>query len=438
MKSIRIYILSFMVFFPLVFLGQTSVKLEKADFIEKVIAENTTLKKSIQEIEKAKANYQQSAAVFLPNIGVNHTAMLTTNPLMAFGAKLNQGILTANDFNPALLNDPVETRNFATTIQVQQPLINVDGFYQRKAVKTALEATQLNAARTKDYMILEAKKAYMNLQVAYQYKKVLEKANSFVTQLQNQTVRFYEQGIIQKTDVLSVQIRALEIENRLQKANSQIANASNYVAFLMNENTSTLFKPLDTLTISETLKSNNKNISNLRADIKALELITETNKNLFTSNKMSYLPRLNAFGSYELYDNKIFRGGANGYIVGAQLSWDLFKGAKRIGKIQKAKAAFEESKINLEEYKSKSNLELEKAKRMLQDATNNISLTKLGLEQAEEILRIKNNRYKEGLEKITDVLQAETNVAKKNLAYYQAIYEYNYTLNYIQFLTKEN
>lgn len=427
-----------MVFFPLVFLGQTSVKLEKADFIEKVIAENTTLKKSIQEIEKAKANYQQSAAVFLPNIGVNHTAMLTTNPLMAFGAKLNQGILTANDFNPALLNDPVETRNFATTIQVQQPLINVDGFYQRKAVKTALEATQLNAARTKDYMILEAKKAYMNLQVAYQYKKVLEKANSFVTQLQNQTVRFYEQGIIQKTDVLSVQIRALEIENRLQKANSQIANASNYVAFLMNENTSTLFKPLDTLTISETLKSNNKNISNLRADIKALELITETNKNLFTSNKMSYLPRLNAFGSYELYDNKIFRGGANGYIVGAQLSWDLFKGAKRIGKIQKAKAAFEESKINLEEYKSKSNLELEKAKRMLQDATNNISLTKLGLEQAEEILRIKNNRYKEGLEKITDVLQAETNVAKKNLAYYQAIYEYNYTLNYIQFLTKEN
>ena len=36
---------------------------------------------------------------------------------MAFGSKLNQEILTASDFNPALLNDPGQIQNFATELK---------------------------------------------------------------------------------------------------------------------------------------------------------------------------------------------------------------------------------------------------------------------------------------------------------------------------------
>ncbi len=59
---------------------------------------------------------------------------------MAFGSKLNQEILTQNDFNPALLNDPSQIENYATKFEIQQPLINVDGIYQRKAAKTKMQA----------------------------------------------------------------------------------------------------------------------------------------------------------------------------------------------------------------------------------------------------------------------------------------------------------
>ncbi len=38
-----------------------------------------------------------------------HTGISTTNPLMAFGSKLNQEILTQADFNPDLLNNPEQT-----------------------------------------------------------------------------------------------------------------------------------------------------------------------------------------------------------------------------------------------------------------------------------------------------------------------------------------
>ncbi|MDX1318061.1 MAG: TolC family protein, partial [Xanthomarina gelatinilytica] len=66
-----------------------------------------------------------------------------------------------------------------------------------------------------------------------------------------------------------------------------------------------------------------------------------------------------------------------------------------------------------------------------------LNLTKLALEQSEESLRIRTNRYEEGLEKTTDLLLAETQYAQKQLEYYQTIFEYNYAQAYLQFLTKE-
>jgi outer membrane protein TolC len=95
---------------------------------------------------------------------------------MAFGSKLNQEILTMADFNPALLNDPAKTQNFATKFEIQQPLINVDGLFERKAAKSKMEAYQLQTERTKEYLELEVSKAYMQLQLAYRAVKVLEKA----------------------------------------------------------------------------------------------------------------------------------------------------------------------------------------------------------------------------------------------------------------------
>jgi outer membrane protein TolC len=47
---------------------------------------------------------------------------------------------------------------------------------------------------------------------------------------------------------------------------------------------------------------------------------------------------LMAFGSYEIYDNNVFQGDANGYVIGAQLSWDIFQGSKCFGMAQKSKA----------------------------------------------------------------------------------------------------
>ncbi len=66
-----------------------------------------------------------------------------------------------------------------------------------------------------------------------------------------------------------------------------------------------------------------------------------------------------------------------------------------------------------------------------------LTLTTLALDQSEESLRIRTNRFKEGLEKTSDLLTAETQYSQKQLEYYQTIFEYNYAQAYLQFLTKE-
>ena len=354
---------------------------------------------------------------------------------MAFGFKLNQEIVTQVDFDPNKLNNPSQIEIFATKFEVQQPLINLDGIFQRKAAKAKWEAAQMQLLRTGDYLSLETEKAYMQLQLAYKSVTVLETALKSANENLRLANNSFKQGYLQQSDVLAVKVRVTEVENQLQYAKSNVINASEYLALLMNEEISGILKPTDSLIISSELIATEK-ISASRADIQAMEFAAEAYKQNYKADKMTFLPRLNAFGSYELYDDQIFQADANGYLFGAALTWNLFEGSKRFGKTQKSKAEFNKATIELVQYKSESQLELNKAKRMFQDAQNNLKLTELALEQSKEALRIRTNRFTEGLEKTIDLLMAETQFSQKQLEYFNTVFQHNYALAYLQFLTK--
>lgn len=416
--------------------GQESVPISRQDVMASVSENNTTIKISIEEFNQARAEYRQTNAIFLPNISASYTGISTTNPLMAFGSKLNQEILTQNDFDPALLNDPNQIQNFATTFEIQQPLINVDGFYHRAAAKSKMEAMSLKRQRTADFLEFEVSNAYMQLQLAYKIVDVLNKAHEAAKANKKLADNGFRQGLLQRADVLNVEVRLNDVKNQLQHAESNINNASNYISFLMNDDSFLRFRPTDSLTVNSMFDSN-KTVSENRSDIKAMQLGTQALEAMNKADNMAFLPRLNAFGSYQLYDDDMFQADANGYVIGAKLSWDIFQGSKRFGKAQKSKAEFEKSKLQYDQYLSKSKLEFNKAQRMFIDAKNKLDLTALALKQSEESLRIRTNRFKEGLEKTSDLLMAETQYAQKQLEYYQTIFEYNYALNYLEYLTRE-
>ena len=138
-KYINRILLSFLILMGLHVHAQETLPISKQEALAKVQENNMSLKISEEDYNQALADFRQTNAVFLPNITASHTGMATTNPLMAFGSKLNQEILTPADFDPALLNDPSQIENYTTKFEIQQPLINMDGIYQRKAAKNKME-----------------------------------------------------------------------------------------------------------------------------------------------------------------------------------------------------------------------------------------------------------------------------------------------------------
>ncbi|MFN3756959.1 MAG: TolC family protein [Flavobacterium sp.] len=417
--------------------AQDTIPLSRMQLSEKWKSQNLQLKMSQKEVESARSDYRQSNALFLPFVSASHTAITTTNPLMAFGSKLNQQIITMADFNPALLNNPNQVQNYATKIEVLQPLINVDGWQERKAAKAKMEAFELQSQRTEEYLQWEIDKAFTQLQLAYQAVEVMKKAQATAQKNLRLVDNYYAQGMLQKTDVLNVQVRVGEVTNQLRYAQSNIKNASDYLAFMLNEDhNGAIYMPSETLTRNIQPETVDLTLPASRKDLVAMEKSTQAYENMMKSEKLNFLPRLNAFGVYEMYDTQLFQFGATGYTLGAQLSWDVFDGYKSIGKMEKAKAEFQKATYENEQYHMQSQLEVNKIARQLSDAENNVALSALAFEQTQEAYRIRQNRFEQGLEKTSDLLQSETSMAQKELEWLQAIFEYQTTQSYLQFLTK--
>ncbi|PKP27120.1 MAG: transporter [Bacteroidetes bacterium HGW-Bacteroidetes-2] len=433
----KTYILLFIVLFSGSFLhAQQQKTLSKEEMLTKLSENNQSIKISQQEFLEARSNYRQTNALLIPNISISHTSTSTNNPVYAFMAKLNQSVFSENDFAIDNLNNPKAIDNFTTSISFEQPLINVDGWKQRSAAKYVMEATQYQNTFKKDELLLEGEKTYMMLQLSYKAVSVLEKAQKAALENLKVTRKYFEQGLLLQSDVLDVEVRVNEVENQLENAKSNVKNVSDYLHFLINETPNLVFVPSDSLGIVPNAITEVDQISTSRADILAIEKGTQAYKIKNQSDKMAFLPTLNAFGNYELYDNQVFHGASNSYFIGAKLNWDILQGTKRFGKMQKSKAEFDKSMLQYEQYVAKSQLEFNKAKRSLDDAQNRLKRAGLALELSEESFRIRTNRFKEGLVKTSDLLSSEAQYAQKQLEYYQTIYEYNVAYAYVHFLTK--
>lgn len=417
--------------------SQDTIPIKQEELWPRAEKGNYQLKISDQEYKSAKADYHQSNALFLPNVTISNAAINTTNPLMAFGSKLNQEILTPADFNPDLLNNPDQIRNYSTKVEVLQPLINADGILERRAAKIKMQAYTLKTERTKQYLQMEIQKAYYQLQLVYKAYDVLKIAERSAANTEKLILDYYDQGYVQKTDVLNVEVHVGELRNQIALAQSNIHNASTYLSFLLGENIGEkVFLPQEKLDTTSVSPETNDKLNEMRSDIKAMLLSAEAYNKMYQSKKFNFLPRLNAFGTYEIYDDQIFGTEAEGYLIGVQLSWNIFDGYKSIGKLEKSRAEYNHSGLELQQYKSQSQMELSVANRKVLDAYNTVNNKRNGFLQSKEAYRIRSDRFAQGLEKANDLLQSETQSSMKELEYYQSIYEYNLSKLNLEFLSK--
>lgn len=418
-------------------IAQDTVRISRDEAIEKGLRNNLQLKAVQQQTEISKADYQQSEAIFLPSVIATQTSMFTNNPLMAFGSKLNQERISPADFDPNRLNDPDRTDNFAVEIQVLQPLLNLDGVYMRQAAKIQMEARELQAQRTGEYLEMEIAKAYMQLQLAYEAVEVLKRAQLTADAGVKLIGDYFYQGLVKRSDVLDVQVRQMEVQNQLAYAQSNVRNASDYLATILGETPDgAIYLPDSRIAQSITTEQFSNLLPESRKDVQAMDLAVSGYEKMIRSNRADALPRINAFGSYQVYDDNPLGFGADGYLLGLQISWNVFDGKRTIGKVQKARAELQKATFEKENYLKQSQMELNRASRQLADAGTKVELYEKAYEQKTEAYQMRQDRFKEGLEKTADLLMAETQMFQKELEYLQAIFEYNLTKEYLRFLTK--
>ena len=434
MKKLLPGLLIFIFFFSETTLAQEEVPLSLHEAVESTLANNKEIVLAKLQEESALAKFKQTNAVFLPQINVSYTGVSSNNPLNAFGFKLQQQSITPADFNPELLNNPSNTRNFMTKAEWLQPILNMDMVYMRRAAQEETTIYALKTTRTKEYLTFEVQKAYAQLQLAYQAKVVMEETLQTVNAIYTATNNRFEKGFLQKSDLLNVQVQVNGTESQLSQAASNVQDASDYLSLLMNKPTGTryLVNTIDSVTLVGDLTLQ---LPENRAHFQAMQTAVAAHDMMISSGKMAYLPKLNAFAEYLLNDEDAFGFGSNSYLVGAQLSWTLFNGMTTRNKIEEHKIERSKTATQLQYQRDQSQLELNKSIRQLQDARFALHQSETAVQQATEALRILQNRYEQGLATTNDLLQSQTSLAQQKLNQAHAIFNFNTTYAYLQFLT---
>ena len=311
----------------------------------------------------------------------------------------------------------------------------MDQIYKRKAAEKQTELFRFKTQRTREYLSFEVKKAYLQLLLAYDAVKVLEEAQKNAQSIYIFSENYFAQGLIQKSDLLNAQVQKTTIENNLAKAKNNIRNVSDDLSLLMGQQHGVVYTADSLMRTEPGAAGQDSQVAATRSDFLAMQKAIESSDLMIRANKMSYLPKLNAFGSYKLNDSHMFGFGAGGYLAGVQLSWDIFKGNATKNAI--ATQTLERNKLSTElaKQKDQSQLELDKAFRDLADARFSIRQQELAVGQASESLLILQNRYQQGLVNTTDVLMASAQLSQQKFALAQAVFNTHVTEAYIQLLT---
>jgi outer membrane protein TolC len=415
--------------------AQQGTTLTLEDAIMHALENNREVQMSKLDEQISLAKYRQSQAVFLPQVEVSYTALVTDNPLNAFGSKLQQERITSSDFNPDLLNHPSETYDFMTKLEVRQPILNIDRLYQRKAGLRQSELYRFKTLRTREYVIFEVQNAYLKLQFAWRALKVIDEALQTARSVYTFTGNRFEKGLLQKSDFLNAQVQVNTLETKRAEAKSGLQNASDDLGILMGKPSREPFEPAGNWSADTPGVITDAPLPETRADFMALQKAAEAANMSVISGKTSYLPRINAFASYQLNDKSPDGFNASSYVAGVQLSWNLFNGMQTHQLI--AQRRFERDKLStqLDQQKEQALLELLKTQRSIHDARLKIQQQKMAVEQSDEALRILRNRYEQGLINTTEILMAQSQLSRQQLAYEQAVLEMNAALAYHQFLT---
>lgn len=415
-----------------------TLALSAQDAVERAQEQNYQVQTAAAETDAAQAGARQTLATFLPQVSVSENATSTTDPLNAFGFLLKQETVREADFAPNALNNPDRIENYTTQVTVQQPVLNLDGLFERRAATRQAQAAELGTQRTAEMVQFQVRRQYYGLVLARERESVIAAALEAARSNQSRAEDLLDQGMITQADVLAARVRVLELEADQTEVQAAVEDASDQLRYLLGMEEKTRIAPTDDLPdpIETPSQVDVQTVNAERSDMRALRSRRAAAEQRVRAARAAFLPTVNAEGGYEWNDTTPFGTQGQGWTVGVSLQWNIFRGFQQIGGMQRAQANERASNLAVRDQRLQNEVEIESALRALDTSGERVEQTEAVVEQARESFRLRSDRFEQGLESTTDLLQAEAQLAESRLAALQAQYKHTTDRFRLELLTE--
>jgi len=284
--------------------------------------------------------------------------------------------------------------------------------YGIQSAQYLVEASKLSSENDKNAIAYNISQAYNNLFKANEVVKLLKENLASSQKRDESFIKLEKNGVIARNDRLKAQLQTSNIELQLMEAqnNYSIANINMDLLLGLPDNTEievdsnyigedNLGKPDDYYL--NLARENRKDIQALDYQRKAAALGTK-------AAKAENLPSLAFTGGYVAADIPKFLTITNAVNFGVGISYNLSNIWKKNSSLMQSKAREQELAANNDLLNDNVTLEVKRDYQNDLYAHKKIDVYQRALEQAEENYRITLNKYNNGLETITNLLDADT------------------------------
>jgi outer membrane protein TolC len=350
--------------------------------------------------------------------------------------RLNEGPSSLRFTPPATFTQvkgPRDIYAFDTTLS--QPLFT-GGFNLAtyRSAKIGVDLSKESVETAKRNIVLLVRVGYFNILRAEKFLAVAEQqVKQFEAQLEV-TKAFFDVGIQPKNDVLLAEVRLANARQLLVRAANDLATAKASFNTLLRREVDTPLEVVDILAYKAFPLSFEQSLEEalrLRPEIRSAQLSIDQAKEGVKIARSGFFPTVGLAGNYSrTSDWWTLEGGrensaSESWTINALATftlWNWGNTAFRVGESKVRVTQAEDFKIQQIEAIT---FEVKNNYLNLLTAEKNINVTEKAIEQAEENLRMNEERYKYQVATQTEVLDAVTLLAQARVNYYGALSDFN-------------
>ena len=405
--------------------AQTPLTLPQA--VSMALAKNPLHKAAAAEMRISTAAIRQARSPLMPKNTYTESALRGNDPVYVFGSRLRQQNFTQADFALNQLNTPTPISNFSSRFSGQWNLFDgLQSWYGVSRAKYLNQAAEQQLDRTDQELVYQAVQAYYGTLLAQRQVQVAEAGVETAQAIEASSRARVESGMVVESDLLSAQVATAARRQELISAQNELSLARTQLALAVGVSSDALFDPQEALTDRSFSPPPVAELEAIaiekRPDLKRIESERSAQAKSVSMAKGAFAPRLNVFGSWQTDSPNPGWNGGNNWLAGAELQFDLFDGDSKRANLAMQKAVQEKATAMRDSFHDQIRLQVRKAYYEYDAAQQQVSVARTAIAQAEESLRINQDRYDGGLSTISDLLRVQEATQRAKVDYWLAVY----------------